>query len=250
MTRIIGTRVYRAPCCGREYGTSAYASINFSAAEYWTDGATLHSLAPEPSRIYRCECSELFLMGQTQTVGVIRREAELQQAGSDSVFAAWMRKSFGVKPSNQDGSKGDTSVPMARATPPAAADLVTLDAFPSVIRSCTDEGILIVARRRWWQYLNEPYRVIYRELRRDGQGPFPPFHPSPEQTENMQALLGLLQKNEASPSIEMAELHRELGQLDAARALVDAVGEPGLTIVRAIGESLAEGLRGPVRYRA
>jgi hypothetical protein len=250
MTRIIGTRVYRATCCGREYGTAAYASINFSAFEYWTDGATLNSLAPEPSRIYRCQCSGLFLMGQTQTVGLIRRQAERPHAAKDTVFAAWMRNVFGTNTPDERPAPEKVQATISRAVAPAPADLLPLDDFPSVIGSCTDDDILIVARRRWWQHLNEPYRGLYRASRHDGQGPFPPFNTSPEQTENMQALLALMQKHEAAPSIEQAELHRELGRLESAKAVLDAVGDPDSAVARAIAESLSAGLAGPVRYRA
>jgi hypothetical protein len=37
MTRVSGTNIIKAPCCGALLATPAYSSINFMAWEYWTD---------------------------------------------------------------------------------------------------------------------------------------------------------------------------------------------------------------------
>ena len=35
MTRIAGTNIIKAPCCGAFFSTVAFASINFMASEHW-----------------------------------------------------------------------------------------------------------------------------------------------------------------------------------------------------------------------
>lgn len=38
MTRVAGFRQVRAPCCGKVYVRPHYHSMNFMAAEHWSDG--------------------------------------------------------------------------------------------------------------------------------------------------------------------------------------------------------------------
>ena len=54
MTRISGTNIVKAPCCGALYSTTAFASINFMASEHWTDGATENSLSQSDGGLRRC----------------------------------------------------------------------------------------------------------------------------------------------------------------------------------------------------
>ena len=68
MTRISGTNIVKAPCCGAFYSTTAFASINFMASEHWTDGATENSLAQSDGGLRRCTCGGYFLSGYAERV--------------------------------------------------------------------------------------------------------------------------------------------------------------------------------------
>ncbi len=72
MTRIAGTNIIKAPCCGALYSTTAFASINFMASEHWTDGATENSLSQSDGGLRRCtcECGATFVFEDLEFVGI------------------------------------------------------------------------------------------------------------------------------------------------------------------------------------
>lgn len=72
MTRISGHHIVRTKCCETFFSTLAYSSINFSAKEYWTDGATVGSLSPTTGGICRCTCGEYFLLKDAEKVQTVR----------------------------------------------------------------------------------------------------------------------------------------------------------------------------------
>jgi len=91
-----------------------------------------------------------------------------------------------------------------------------------------------VVRRLYWRYLNDPIRETYRKFREahkdvDAVGnssTFADFQPTPEQAANMLRLIELNKASEAPDWLEIAELNRELGDMDAARnALSQITGE-------------------------
>jgi hypothetical protein len=61
MTRIAGTNLIKAPCCGAFFSTVAFASINFMASEHWTDGQDENSLSQSDGGLRRCTCGGYFL---------------------------------------------------------------------------------------------------------------------------------------------------------------------------------------------
>ena len=61
MTRMAGSIVFRTNCCGALYRRQAYASINLSAQEYWTDGKRVNSLFPNDGGLRQCQCGTFFL---------------------------------------------------------------------------------------------------------------------------------------------------------------------------------------------
>jgi hypothetical protein len=60
-----------------QYSKRRYASINYSSAEYWTDGYREKSLMPNDRGLRRCRCGnyllrhELIVVGQVATTGVL-----------------------------------------------------------------------------------------------------------------------------------------------------------------------------------
>jgi hypothetical protein len=77
-------------------------------------------------------------------------------------------------------------------------------------------SLLIVARRRYWRFLNDPFREIYREHRKLNGESFPDYLPTDIQVDNMIKLIELLDRPHSSNWEEVAELFRELGDFQAA----------------------------------
>ena len=63
VTRVSGVRIVAAPCCGAQYAQPHYASMNFSAREYWTDGWREASLMPNDAGLRRCRCGGFVTLG-------------------------------------------------------------------------------------------------------------------------------------------------------------------------------------------
>ena len=65
MTRIIGRTIIVSPCGKSLYATPRYASMNFMAYGYWTDGDKEHSLMPTDGGLRMCQCGTAFLLQNT-----------------------------------------------------------------------------------------------------------------------------------------------------------------------------------------
>lgn len=174
----------------------------------------------------------------------------------------------------------ETDEPLAPRVPPQ--DL------PSAIAQARTQAIELAARLDYWQYLNHPYRDLYRthrdaedaatqaawevanpdqrtawqKLRKMDRRPryapavdrsitFPVFEASPAQRENMMSLLGLIETSGDRYSFEKVELNRELGRFDESRIALNEVLEkdsPGLFMISKM--LIDQHLAAPVRYSA
>ena len=261
MTRVSGTHIIAAPCCGREYATSAYSSINFGALEYWTDGAAVGSLAPQDGGLRRCACGRCFLIGEAERLFFIPKICEQDDLPSrfadDGVLnrlLSWVRKSGRGqrRPQTPDPAKSPLRFEDVQPSPESwpRPERVAETALEQVIEQSIDQPALnTMARLLWWRHLNHPYREVYRRVRDSGQDAYPPFEPTDAQIQNMRALLALLSRDAAQHRVQIAELHRELGEFDRAREALGPVDGQSPPIVRVIEECLRDGLRGPVRFR-
>ena len=82
----------------------------------------------------------------------------------------------------------------------------------------------------------------------------PPFHPTLEHAANMTRLLVLILAGADAPfeakGLETAELHRELGQFDAATAALCTVNEDHQAVTKKVIEGqIADRCASPIRYR-
>ena len=121
-----------------------------------------------------------------------------------------------------------------RSIPPAPGYIKDSELGDLINGGLPDLRVQEVARRLYWCYLNGPIRETYskfREVNKDvdavgDSSTFPDFQPSPEQTENMLRLIDLNKASESPNWLEVAELYRELGDMEAARnALAQITGE-------------------------
>jgi len=248
MTRISGVHILAAPCCGARYRSPRYLSVNFSAQAFWTDGWREESLMPNDEGLRRCQCGRFILH---------RHLVRLETAESSEL-------------------PGIDSVPDEQ--------------LPECIATTDEDDVERAARLEYWRSLNHPYRDRYRahreaeeaatqaaweaanpdrrtrwdkllgreapQYRRPAGSPltYPPFEATPIQQENMTRLVTLLMATGEAQggdlTLVLAELHRELGQFDAARAVLAMLPEDEASVTsRLIGELIDERHTGPVRYR-
>lgn len=245
MTSISGYSIKGAACCGARYKTPRYASMNFMSSAYWTDGYREQSLMPNDHGLRRCTCGKFFLQ---------RDLVEMAQVDQ-------------------------SDLPWPPRVPP--------EDLPLAIAQAESPAVELAARRDYWQHLNHAYRDLYRAHRDaedsatqaaweaahpdqrnfwqrwrnkerepryrpspDRQVTFPVFHATKEQSENMLALLDLMENLGPSYAYERVELHRELGQFDeAAKALEAAKESDNPSMYKLSAELIAQGHAAPVRYR-
>jgi hypothetical protein len=112
-----------------------------------------------------------------------------------------------------------------------------------------DSEVGIVARRRNWQFLNDPYREIYRAARQTDTSCWPAYTPSDVQHENMNKLLILLDAHHTQNWIEMAELLREIGEPTAAYSALKYISKSQARDAELQSQMLRLGVQGPVRFR-
>ena len=111
------------------------------------------------------------------------------------------------------------------------------------------KSLLIAARRRYWRYLNDGQRDVYRNHRKIYGHSFPSYQVTVEQADNMVRLIELLQKQYSSNWIEISELYRELGDYKAS---IDALSEHRGTKTQlglVVGNLAKLSVSSPARYR-
>jgi hypothetical protein len=147
------------------------------------------------------------------------------------------------------------------------------------------DDVELIVRRRYWRYLNDQYREAYRAHRKSVDGAanqpavaktlwsklagklhsavtpasapivqpervftVPQYTPATEQKENMEALMNLLLRSEKPDPVEIAELHRELGDYHAAQKAIYAFKGVEHTASRLIRQLIAEKVNEPMRW--
>lgn len=253
MTRITGRTILRTPCCGLFVGTPSYESINMMAFEHWTDGRKVGGLMSEECGLRECSCGSFYLIGDCDKVMTLARPKPIAPEGWQAIKSNWWTRLLG-KPTKAD-------ILMHYDTRPVdvidAENLRVPDArpvadsmMPSVFKQQkANASILIVARRRYWRYLNDPFRDIYREHRKSFGEAFPRYQPSDEQADNMLELIQLLQMPHCSNWIELAELYRELGDFSASMDALATYRGSDKSLNLLIRYLIEFSILAPTRYR-
>ena len=244
-----------APCCQTLYTTPAYRSINLSASEFWTDGQRVHGLYPNDGGLRSCTCGAYFLLKDAEKVDFIPEAKPIAPGGWANIKSTWWTRFRGKQTKEQVMAFYDTR-PLevikseTKAIPPPT-QFVKDQELDQVIHDCFGErDVLIVARRRYWRYLNDPFRDIYREHRNKDQTSYPLFEPTEIQISNMLALLDLLlQTSEKIDPFEVIELFRELGKFHEAKSRLDKVENQNNVLLKVMSELIEEKTIGPARFR-
>jgi len=231
MTRIAGTNIIKAPCCGAFFSTVAFASINFMASEHWTDGQDENSLSQSDGGLRRCACGGYFLSGYAESVGFIPKNNGQQQEQTEYSIAKIFGK-IGKLLIAEDKAKPQTirKLPTQWAAnetiiPPKAQSLTGAAIAELLDSNPQDKNLLIQARRLYWRHLNNQFRDEYRTYRDIHKDSFPTYVPSAAQMDNMEQLAELLEDNDMVDELELGEQYREMGQPLKARAKLAKVGE-------------------------
>lgn len=224
MTIVRGVTILAAPCCGARYVFPRYASINFSAFEYWTDGWRERSLMPNDQGLRRCNCGQYVLtknlveIETAESSDLPRMDHVPEEQLPDCIAHA---KAQDLEVAARLGYWHFLNHPYRdsyrqhRDAEEAATKAAWLAANPD--------------RRTWWDKLKGRKAPNYS---RPAGSPFtqPAFEPTAEQRENMVRLSELLLAWDATAPrprypLELAELYRELGRFDEAEKLLQTLGE-------------------------
>lgn len=239
MTRISGTNIIKSPCCGALLATPAYASINFMAWEYWTDGYADGSLAPGGDWLRRCVCGRCFLLQTAEHVTTLLKQKPRAPTGWKNRRETWWSRLLGQESRNHIlehyDTRSETEIDAEQQSIPPGVEYVSNSELRAIIESDVADEVMETVRRLYWRHLNEPFRDVYRAFREAHKGEvdargdsatFPEYLPSAEQTENMEQLVKLLEASASPKWLELAELYRELDNFDAAmRSLSHITGE-------------------------
>lgn len=219
MTRISGKHVLRTPCCNSFVSSDAYGSINLMAYEHWTDGRKVGGLMSEDGGLRVCSCSSFYLIGDCERVMTIPNSKPIAPKGWESIKSNWLTKVLG-KPTKEDILLNYDTRPLheikAEQISIPESQHVPDSSMPEVFEqrnACMQ--LQIVARRRYWRYLNDPFRDAYRDHKKIDPNTFPDYQPSSEQIENMIELADNLQKS-GTNLLEVSELFREMGDFSTS----------------------------------
>lgn len=255
MTSTKGFHIIQSPCCKTHLTTVAYASLNFSASEYWTDGGTVNSLAPTHEGLCCCPCGSFFHLSNAPRVGFLPRSKQIAPPGWEALkipdyLLKKGQRNLDAVLETFDTRQAEIIEDEARAQPPRV-EFATDDRLAEIISSKPiDPNVLCAARRRYWRHLNDPFRETYRKYKESHPEPdsIPVYRVTMVQAQNMNDLMSILMSLNEPNWVEIAELNRQLGNMDAAMNAMDRVLDGGAFggLIRHLS---LKGICAPVRYK-
>ena len=253
MTRIAGHHIVRTKCCKTFFSTLAYSSMNFSAREHWTDGATVDSLTPSTGGLCCCTCGGYFLINDAEVVETVRTPKPFppKDWNDDAPHFLMLPGETTQQYKNRMYDTRPIEVIEAERIPlPQKIIFVKDNELIQVIESSpSNPSLLLVARRRYWRHLNEPYRQAYRLLRETDKDSFPAFMPTETQLNNMQQILALIKQKENPNWFEVCELCREMSKFDEAKQALDLANGLEPRLLTMMNSLIDKKVNCPVRYR-
>jgi hypothetical protein len=216
MTRIIGSRILKSPCCGSTLKSEAYASINFSVAENWTDGKMIGTLYNRDGKLRHCICGQVFLLDDAMTDVVILK--------SDKTLSA-------------------ESIP--------SAQYIKDEEVESLLESQEfSPEIEIILRKRLWQISNDSFRDIYRAHKKINPNSFPSYAITTKQTSNLERLKSLINEPNADNALLLIEINRALGNKSDAIKCITSISKEDESFVKMMANLIDSNYRGPARYKS
>lgn len=254
MTTVTGYQVFRTPCCSKVYKTLRYGSINLSAAEIWTDGRTVNGLHPQDWGLRQCACDSYYLINQCDHLHIIEQRKPLAPPYWAKGSNNWWWKNVLGRHTREYYEKYYDTRPVElieaenKTTPPNALHVDDQHLEKVITNGEGDLELLIIAHRRRWRFLNDPYRDLYREHKKISPETFPEYIPSDDVLSNIQALIDLLILTQKPNNLELAELYRQLGKFEIARNYLDSIDLSKNDQARVIAALLDQRRIGPAWY--
>ena len=253
MTSISSKNVLRTPCCGAFVSTAAYGSINLMAHEHWTDGRNVGSLMSEDGGLRVCSCGVYYLIGDCDHVMRIPHPKPMAPEGWESIKSNWWTRLLS-KPTKADIMLHYDTRPLheieAEQIKVPQSKHVPDSSMPDVFNQTNaNPSLLIVARRRYWRFLNDPFREIYREHKKLHGESFPYYAPTDVQADNMIKLVELLDRPHSSNWLEIAELSRELGSFETAASALSIYKGACNKLLEVVSSLINRKISSPVRFK-
>lgn len=235
MTSIRGFNLIATKCCGAVYSTARYASVNFSAMEYWTDGARVHSLMPTDGGLRRCRCGTYFLLKNTFSVGVEQeRKTPISQSVKDEELAIALLEQL---------------APDVESVVRRRYWRLLNDPYRELYRVHRDrENIKFKKKNSFFSRLQMIFARV-EELAAETTFSVPEFAPSDVLIRNLQCLLKLNESEGEKNYFEIAEINRELSEFDKAREALAMEHDVRDALCRTLSGLIDAQINAPCRYR-
>jgi len=216
MTRIVGSRIIKTPCCGSTLKSEAYASINFSVAENWTDGKMIGTLFNRDGNLRHCLCGQVFFLDDAMTDVVILK--------NDQTLSA-------------------ETIPYAQ--------YIKDDEVESLLESQEfSPEIEIILRKRLWQISNDSFRDVYRAHKKVNPNSFPSYALTIKQTSNLERLKFLINDPNAKNALILIEINRALGNKSDAIICINSISKDDESFIKMMTNLIESDYRGPARYKS
>lgn len=221
MTMIRGVRIRATRCCGKQYASPRYLSMNFMAFAFWTDGWRENSLMPNESGLRQCDCGAYVRLRDMIDIS----EEEQSDLPSLSHIPGHLLRDCIERAVDEDMEV------LARFAYWRDANHEYRETYKAHRDAEEEENKLAwdAAQREsqsWWK---RALRLPTPDYVRTATSRFtvPPFEPADAQIENMtilsNKLLSLQNENPNSHALDLAELYRELGRFEDAQVQISKI---------------------------
>lgn len=202
----------------------------------------------------RCTCGKCFLLSDATTVGAIAKRKPRAPKNWERKSASWWHRFWGFPTREHILHIYDTRDPALIdeeeiQLPPRVMHVVDSELAELISSPNLSAEIEIIARRRYWRYLNDSYRETYRHAREIDTSAIPSYEPTLQQRQNMEKLLSLLETYHTKDWIERAELLRQLGELITAQNSLKFATTNQTDDVSLQNQLIKQGIQAPVRFR-
>jgi len=222
------------------------------AQEHWTDGRTVHGLMTQDGGIRICKCGQFYLLNECKHVMTLPMEKPRAPDGWQKTKDNWWTRFLG-KPTIEEiilhyDTRSQSEIDEEKMKIPDAIHVAD-SSMPDVFKQReTSRQLQIAARRRYWRYLNDPFRDTYRLHKELDPQSFPDYQPSSEQKENMRELTDLLHKS-STDWLEVSELYREMGDFPKSLKALGAHNGRKSKLHASIFFLINKGVSTPARFR-